>query len=103
MEIDTHHFRRHLAIKPEITLPVPIDVQIQLDAIVRRLCDLDVGYDDGHDAELDLCEVQRRQRAGQHRLEHGLDDVADHLGAGDLDVRPQVGDDVVEEACKFWT
>jgi hypothetical protein len=43
--------------------------------------------------------VQGCEGTWKHGLEHGLDDVFDHLAASDLDVGPEVGDDVVDEAC----
>jgi hypothetical protein len=61
---------------------------------------VDIVEADGHLAEVDLLEVQRRQRAGEHAREHGLDNVLCHLGARIANVGPENGHEVVEEACR---
>jgi hypothetical protein len=96
---ETHQLGYHLPFKLNITLPIPIHIQIQRNRINRRLRDLNVGEDDGLGAKVDLCEVEGFEGTWEHGLEHGLDDVFDHLAASDLDVRPEVGYNAVEEAC----
>jgi hypothetical protein len=95
----THHLGNHLPIKLHIALSIPVHVQIQLNPIIGRLRNLHIREDNGRGAKLDLCEMQGRKGTWEHGLEHGLDNVFDHLAAGDLDVGPEVGDDVVDEAC----
>lgn len=60
---------------------------------------IDVGEANRHMTEIELNELQVGERSWECRLENRLDGLLHDVGAGDTDVGPKLGYDVVEEAC----
>lgn len=96
--VKTYNSRYHVSIQLNITLAVPIHIQVELDTIVSSLCDLDIGKHDWCGAKLNLGEMQSCQGTREHGLEHRFDNVLDHFAAGSLDVGPQLCNDIIQEA-----
>lgn len=90
--------RDHGSVEFEVTLAVPCDVHVQRDASCGGPGHIDSGDLDGHWTQIQLGEVQAGQGPRKHGGEHGLDDLLDHAAGGDVDVGPQLGNEVVEEA-----
>jgi len=84
----TYNFRDHVCVKFDIALTVPIHVQVELDAIVKGLGDLDIGQHNRCGTQLDLGEVQACQWPWKHGLEHWLHDILDHLAPSCVNVGP---------------
>lgn len=84
----TYKGRHHTGIHLDVGFAHPVDVEVQFDAVDFTLGRLCVGKPQRHRAQIDLGEVERGQRSGEHGLEHGLHDLLDHLAAGGIDVGP---------------
>jgi hypothetical protein len=94
----TYHLRDHVPVELDVALSFPDDVHVELDAAIVGLVGVHLGDLDGNSTEVELDELEGGERAREHGGEHGLDDVLDHLAADDVDVGPELGDDVIEES-----
>lgn len=74
--------------KINVTLAIPHDIHIQLDASILSLVYIDLGYSDWLLTEVDLGETQRRKGARKCGGEDGLNYLLDHPAASDIDVGP---------------
>jgi hypothetical protein len=85
---NTYKLRRHGSVQVNMTLAIPVGIQVDLDAIMRSLGDDDIGKHDRRGAEVELGEMQSRQRTWENGLEHRLNNVLDHVATGNIDVGP---------------